>query len=420
MKRTVFIKLLALVFAVSVLLVGCVDGTTSSDSSNLDSDIVSSGETVTSSNTKNVSSNENENISSDTKSTPVSSKEQKTAQSDVRVHFIDIGQGDSIFIEFPDRTTMLIDAAKPDHGSEIIGYINKLGYKTVNYLVATHPDSDHIGSMPEVFAGLDIKSVYAPDADGSTKTYYNFLDAVLNEGLSITRAVSGKVIKETDGLSVKILSPAANAKYTDSNDYSVVILITYKHTKMLFTGDAPCDILKAASVGKINLLKVSHHGSNTGLDNTLAKSLSPDVAVISVGENNYGHPTEKVLGYLKNVGASVYRTDVSGTVKAVSDGVKITVSAVGKKNAASSSSSSKKATSSATSSSSAKTVTSSKKQNAAVTVNTTYILNTNTKKIHKDGCSAVKKINAENKSATNKSVSELIKEGYTRCKICNP
>lgn len=241
----------------------------------------------------------------------------------LEVHFLDVGQGDSVFIELPDGRTMLIDAGEKGRGAAVADYISAQGVDTLDFVVATHPHSDHIGGLPAVFDRLEIRSIYAPDKPSDSQVYKSLLSAVSAEGLTLTPAHAGDMLVDTDTLDVSVLSPMAGVVYSDVNDYSVVLLLTYGKWDFLFTGDAGGSVLLSAVSSEAEVLKVSHHGSATGTTPALIDVLHPLWTVISCGAgNSYGHPNQTVLELLSD--AAVFRTDVDGTVTAVcgGDGIK--------------------------------------------------------------------------------------------------
>ena len=236
----------------------------------------------------------------------------KVSADSSKVHFIDVGQGDSELVELPNGQTLLIDAGTPQSGNQVANEIKSLGYSRIDYLVATHPHADHIGGMAEIINSFDIGEIYMPKVSTTTATYENLLDAIAAKGLSIHTAKAGVTIAADNTFSVQIISPMLD-DYADINDWSAIIRYNTASKNVLFTGDAGKDVIRDANPGKIDVLKVSHHGSRTGTDEALATELSPAYAVISCGLNNsYGHPHEEVLDALK--GTQLYRTDLQGTI----------------------------------------------------------------------------------------------------------
>lgn len=236
----------------------------------------------------------------------------KVSADSSKVHFIDVGQGDSELVELPNGQTMLIDAGTPQSGNQVANEIKSLGYSRIDYLVATHPHADHIGGMAEIINSFDIGEIYMPKVSTTTATYENLLDTIAAKGLSIHTAKAGVTIAADNTFSVQIISPMLD-DYADINDWSAIIRYNTASKNVLFTGDAGKDVIRDTNPGKIDVLKVSHHGSRTGTDEALATELSPAYAVISCGLNNsYGHPHEEVLDALK--GTQLYRTDLQGTI----------------------------------------------------------------------------------------------------------
>lgn len=253
------------------------------------------------------------------------------APASLKAHFIDVGQGDSAFIELPDGKTMLIDAGVPDAGPTVVSYLKSLGCTRIDYLVATHPHADHIGGLPAVISAFDIGEVWAPNATNTTKTFEAFIDAVRGKGLQIHAGAAGMDIVGADaGYTVSIIAPPDGVNSDDYNDYSLVIKLVYGNTSFLFTGDAPAETIAAAQPGHVDVLKVAHHGSNTGTTGALISALSPTYSVISYGiGNDYGHPTEKVLTMLTSHSQHVLGTGANGTIVIASDGTTVTASCDG-------------------------------------------------------------------------------------------
>ena len=240
-----------------------------------------------------------------------------------------MGQGDSIFIELPNDQTMLIDSGENYHGAAIIEYIKDCGRKKIDYLVGTHPHSDHVGSMAYIIRNFDIGSVYLPDAATNTYTYEKMLEAIKKKGLKVTTAKTGvNILSDSDeSLDINILAPSTTKNVKNLNNTSVVLKIKYADTSFLFTGDAEKSELKTLNGDlSADVLKVGHHGSDTSTPQTLVDAVKPKIAVISVGkDNDYGHPSAKTLKRLENAGCEIYRTDQQQTIAVTSDGKNIEV-----------------------------------------------------------------------------------------------
>ena len=243
----------------------------------------------------------------------------------IKVHYIDVGQGDSIFIELPNNETMLIDAGDSSAKKTIIDTIKGYGIDTINYFVLTHPHADHIGSAASIVESFNIKSIYMPKVASNTKTFENLLNAINKKGLKIKEAKKGVNILDIDNLKIEILSPTKD-KYTDLNNYSAVIKLTYKDTKFLFTGDAEAEVESELTDIDIDVLKVGHHGSDSSTTTDFLNKTTPSISIISVGKGNkYDHPKETTLNKLNKIGSKVYRTDELGTITVESNGKTIKV-----------------------------------------------------------------------------------------------
>lgn len=321
---------------------------------------------------------------------------QNTDAENLKVHFIDVGQGDAVFLEFPDGETMLIDAGEKEYGSAVSEYIKNLGYNTVSYIIGTHPHSDHIGGLAQIIRGFDIGSVYMPKASSTTKTFEDLLGAIKDKGLLINTAKAGVVIIDNDNLKAEVLSPVKD-EYTDLNDYSVVLKITYINNSFLFTGDAEAGV--EADINdelSADVLKVGHHGSSTSSSMTFLKKVSPKYAVISCGSGNkYGHPHTEVINRFEKLNVTILRTDIHGNIVLTSDGNIIKAST-----------------------DEAEPVTQT--ESSQPQTQNYYVLNISSRKIHYPDCDAVAKIKPENSQSSYENIEELIAQGYSPCGSCKP
>ena len=244
----------------------------------------------------------------------------------VTIKFIDVGQGEAILIALPEKT-MLIDAGPTGSAPKIAQVLQELGRNKLDYLVATHPDEDHIGGMADVISNTQIGTIYAPNKTNNTATYRKFLTAIQNNNLQITLAEAGTIIDQTDSYKLEILWPKKDANFPETNDYSIIIKLTVGNKTFLFTGDAPTNAILNSNPGHIDVLKLSHHGSRTGTTEVLIHKLSPTYAVLSYAvDNSYGHPMQSVLNALHKHSVEVWGTGANGTITITCDGTTIDIS----------------------------------------------------------------------------------------------
>lgn len=261
-------------------------------------------------------------------SQPDSGAPSATAQTstNVTIKFIDVGQGEAILIALPEKT-ILIDAGPTGSAPKIAQVLQELGRNKIDYLVATHPDEDHIGGMADVISNTQIGTIYAPNKTNNTATYRKFLAAIQNNNLQITLAEAGTIIDQTDSYKLEILWPTKDANFPDTNDYSIIIKLTVGTKTFLFTGDAPTSAILDANPGHIDVLKLSHHGSRTGTNEQLVRRLSPTYAVLSYAlDNSYGHPMQSVLNALHKHSVEIWGTGANGTITITCDGTTIDIS----------------------------------------------------------------------------------------------
>ncbi len=250
--------------------------------------------------------------------------------SSLRVHYLDVGQGDAILIQIPNGKTMLIDSGTGQAASSVIGYLKSLGLKKLDIVLATHPHEDHIGAMDQVINSFDVGQVIMPKKDTNTAAYRDLLNAIARKGLKITAAKAGLKLNLGESVDAQLVAPNSS-NYEDINNYSAVLRLQYANTSFLFTGDAEAEseqqMLSSGYKLTADVLKVGHHGSHSSTTQGFLAKVNPRYAVISCGKNNdYGHPHKETLNKLASDGVKVYRTDLNGTIIASSDGSKITFS----------------------------------------------------------------------------------------------
>lgn len=245
---------------------------------------------------------------------------------DLIVHYIDVGQGDSILVQAPGGENMLIDAGPGASEDELIAYLDSLNIETIDYFVLTHPDEDHIGGADLVFNEYTVSSVILPDCQKDTKAYENLENAIIAEKCERREPIAGEKFTFCEGAYVTVLAPISES-YSDVNDYSVVLRMDYYETSFLFTGDAhetsEYEMIERFTKGQLDcdVLKVGHHGSSSSSSLAFLKNVTPEFAIISCGEGNkYGHPHKEILDRMEDEKIPLYRTDILGSIVVISDG----------------------------------------------------------------------------------------------------
>ena len=323
-----YIKKLISIFttiAISIMLVSC--GSVSNVDSNGTS--VSQEEFLETTDTESGIGDEELQNDVNIGSTDEKSKNVVSLDGELKVHFIDVGQADSILIQ-QGNNNMLIDAGNNDDEDTLRNYINNLGIKEFTYVVGTHPHEDHIGSMDYIINSFKVGKIYFPKTTATTKTFENLVNAVQNKGMQFTAPVVGEAFNLGEA-KCTILAPNCDS-YEDANNYSIVIKLEYGNNSFLLTGDAE-DVSEKEMLSngldlKADVLKAGHHGSKSSSTDAFLNAVNPKYAVISVGkDNDYGHPNKETLQKFSSRGIKVYRTDESGTIVVTSDGNNITFNA---------------------------------------------------------------------------------------------
>ena len=245
----------------------------------------------------------------------------------VSVHYIDVGQGDSIFIQ-SGNSTMLIDAGENDKGDQVVAYLKSQGVEQLDYVIGTHPHSDHIGGLDTVINNFPVKQVMLPKVTHTTKTYEDVLKAVQKQGLKVTVPNVGDTYQLGE-LGITVISPGED--YGDEpNNWSLGVVAKYKEVSFLMSGDAEVDaeqwMVEHNNDISATVLKLSHHGSSTSSSQQFLDAVNPQYVIISLGKDNkYGHPHKEVMERLEKMNVPIYRTDTMGTIVVSTDGENISI-----------------------------------------------------------------------------------------------
>lgn len=248
---------------------------------------------------------------------------------ELKVHYIDVGQGASQLIVGSTGKTILIDAGNNDKESVVVDYLKKQKISRIDILVGTHPDADHIGGLDAVIDNFDIGKIYMPKVQSNTKTFEDVLLAIQRKGLKVSSAKAGLTIDWEPDTEVNMIAPVK--EYSDDNDMSAVIHLKFGEISFLFTGDAESksehDMIGSKVDLKSDVLLVGHHGSKSSTSTAFLDAVKPSYAVIQVGKNNrYGHPTADILKRLMERGIKIYRNDELGDIVFTTNGKDIAVS----------------------------------------------------------------------------------------------
>jgi len=247
---------------------------------------------------------------------------------DLTVHFLDVGQGDSILIQLNGKN-MLIDAGESNMGNRVVSYLKDQGVAKLDVVVATHAHTDHIGGMASVLNTFPVGRFVDSGNPHTSQTYENMLILIEQKNIPFTVAGRGQSVTLDPALSIQVLNPGS-VLLDDLNEDSVVLKLTHGQVSFLLTGDAGVEaeknMISANTDLDSDILKVGHHGSRYSSSSQFLSRVSPEVSIIQVGSgNSYGHPTTETLSALQNTGSTIYRTDTHGHIIITSDGVAYTI-----------------------------------------------------------------------------------------------
>lgn len=365
--------------------------------------------------------------------TETESEQMPLLPSEMKVHFIDVGQGDATLIQSGDAA-MLIDAGDDTKGTLLQNYLQKQGVTKLDYLILTHPDADHIGGAPVIITKFEVDRVFMSNFEKDNKTYRKLIQALDDKRLSFETPAAGSRYRLGDA-EVTILAPVK--EYEDPNNASIALIVYNGENSFLFTGDAEeeaeNDLLTQNTSVRADVYQAGHHGSRTSSSIAFMQAVNPAYAVISCKEgNSYGHPHAQTMNRFRERGMKVFRTDEQGSIIAVSDGSEITWNCAPSETwqagepvggAAIEEQAGKQQSNTPengnTTADEAVPENGSAFAAESIQDNTelTYVLNIRTMKFHRPDCSSLP---TTNRSDSSLGREEIMAQGYEPCKRCNP
>ena len=262
----------------------------------------------------------------------------------LHIYVCDVGQGDATYIRFPDGRDMVIDGGPNDAIVGCLGKYMPFWDRHIDMVALTHPQKDHMQGLIAVLKRYTVGYFLRSDVENSTQGFMDLQDGIRDKHIRIKFMTRGERI-QIGSVSLSLLWPsreqiAKNTAVTasrdagstlgavvgDVNDYSLVFWLRYGSFDALFTGDADTRVERAyigsnLADGTVELLKVPHHGSRTGMSQAFVQWLRPKIAIVSVGKNMYGHPSQEAITLLQMISSQIYRTDKDGDIEIISDGV---------------------------------------------------------------------------------------------------
>jgi len=248
----------------------------------------------------------------------------------LKVVFLDVGQGDSIFIESPVGNQLLIDGGPNKKVLDSIGKVMPFYDRSIDIVLATHPDQDHIGGIPEIFKNYSVEYFLYTGATSSTNIFKELVNKVSQNKIKEEIVLAGTIIDLGGGAVLEVLYPSG-ISWKDANDSSIVAKLYYGDSSFILTGDAPKEVGDyLANIGKNDLtsdvLKIAHHGSADSLSESFISKVSPEFSIISAGlDNKYGHPHKEVVDFLNDTESVFLSTYELGNIFFISDGIGTTL-----------------------------------------------------------------------------------------------
>ncbi|WP_418934566.1 ComEC/Rec2 family competence protein [Eubacterium sp.] len=407
------IRLLICIAMTIILTVGCEDKDIDNTNFNNENQSVNYDIDVTSNNL----TNENKVERSTDEFDSISS-----IKGECNVWVLDVGQGSSTLVE-SDGEYMLIDGGDSDKSSYLVSYLKKKEITNFKYVIATHYDADHLNGVVGALNVFDVENVICPEYTTTTRVYNSFISIMDNKKINRIKPIVGETYSLGRG-EFTIIAPNSTG-YSNVNDYSVGIRFKYNNKSFLVAGDATNiseeEIVNNSIDINSDVYIVNHHGSSGSSSSEFLNKIDPEYAVISAGKGNaYGHPAYKTLEKLNKIGAKIYRTDIEGEIEfsftekeiqfnkdsynKLESGEKIN------KDSYENNQDNKLISSNEGDNRSIENESSNKSDN--------YVLNKNTKKIHKDDCKSVKQMSDNNKVYFDGTIDEAEAQGYSKCQNC--
>ena len=407
------IRLLICIAMTIILTVGCEDKDIDNTNFNNENQSVNYDIDVTSNNL----TNENKVERSTDEFDSISS-----IKGECNVWVLDVGQGSSTLVE-SDGEYMLIDGGDSDKSSYLVSYLKKKEITNFKYVIATHYDADHLNGVVGALNVFDVENVICPEYTTTTRVYNSFISIMDNKKINRIKPIVGETYSLGRG-EFTIIAPNSTG-YSNVNDYSCGIRFKYNNKSFLVAGDATNiseeEIVNNSIDINSDVYIVNHHGSSGSSSSEFLNKIDPEYAVISAGKGNaYGHPAYKTLEKLNKIGAKIYRTDIEGEIEfsftekeiqfnkdsynKLESGEKIN------KDSYENNQDNKLISSNEGDNRSIENESSNKSDN--------YVLNKNTKKIHKDDCKSVKQMSDNNKVYFDGTIDEAEAQGYSKCQNC--
>lgn len=261
---------------------------------------------------------------------------------DLRIYFLDVGQGDAMLIQGPSGNTALVDGGGMpgymsggyDPGKDtVLPFLHWHGVPRLDLIINTHPDEDHLDGLEDVLEEMPVSRVITPPVEGWEDKYASFLNIAGKKGTPHMTVSRGAVIRLDKEVFIRVLSPPKSNGFESSNDVSLVLQVCHGSNRFLLLGDLEKEGIDSLIDGNADLqsslIKIPHHGGKGSFEVSLYKKVSPEIAVISVGKNNtFGHPAPEVVDYCQSKRIRLYRTDLNGCVIVASDGKKCVVETI--------------------------------------------------------------------------------------------